>query len=73
MAKVFEITPKRALRRNGQVLTPDMVIRVTTRSQCLNPFNNGAQEVKEAYMRIYGFDYQKCNCNSGDFTFEVFG
>ena len=73
MAKVFKITPKRTIKRNRQVLTPDMVLIVTTQSQCLNPFNNGAKEIKETYMRIYGFDYQKCGCNSGDFTFEACG
>ena len=30
--KVFRITPKRIKRVNGQVLTPDMEITVTTRS-----------------------------------------
>ena len=33
MSKVFRITPKRTKRTNGRVLTPDMSITVTTRSQ----------------------------------------
>ncbi len=73
MPKVFEVTPKRAIRRNGQVLTPDMTITVTTRSQTNSPFNNGAMELKEVYMRIYGFDYKKACCSSADFTYEVLG
>ena len=73
MPKVFEVTPKRAIRRNGQVLTPDMTITVTTRSQTNSPFNNGAMELKEMYLRIYGFDYKKACCSSADFTYEVLG
>ena len=45
MSKVFRITPKRTRRVNGQVITPEMVITVTTRQHCLNPFYNGAVEV----------------------------
>lgn len=73
MAKVFFIAPKRTIRRNGQVLSPEMTLTVTTHSHSLSPFNNGAKEVKEAYQRIYNFDYQRCGCSSGDFTFDVLG
>ena len=59
MSKVFRITPKRAKRSNGQVLTPDMSITVTTRSHTTTPFYNGAVEIKEQYMRMYQFDYKK--------------
>ena len=52
MSKVFRITPKRTRRVNGQVITPEMVITVTTRQHCTNPFYNGAVEVKEQYMRM---------------------
>ena len=45
MSKVFRITPKRPRRVNGQVITPEMVITVTTRQHCTNPFYNGAVEV----------------------------
>ena len=55
--KVFRITPKRIKRVNGQVLTPDMVITVTTRSHTYDPFYNGAKEIQEQYMRMYGFAY----------------
>lgn len=73
MPKVFQVTPKRTIRRNGQVLTPDMTLTVTTRAHTNSPFNNGASELKEMYMRIYGFDYQKACCSSADFQYEVIG
>ena len=73
MPKVFQVTPKRTIRRNGQVLTPDMTLTVTTSSHMNSPFNNGATELKEMYMRIYGFDYQKACCSSADFQYEVIG
>ena len=46
MSKVFRITPKRVKRSNGQVLTPEMVITVTTKSHTTTPFYNGAVEIK---------------------------
>ena len=59
MSKVFRITPKRTRRVNGQVITPEMVITVTTRQHCLNPFYNGAVEVQEQYcMSAADFTYQ---------------
>lgn len=73
MPKVFEVTPKRTVRRNGEVLTPDMSITVTTVSHCNTPFYNGAKELKEAYMRIYGFDYQRACCSASDFTYVALG
>ena len=69
MSKVFRITPKRTRRVNGQVITPEMVITVTTRQHCLNPFYNGAVEVQEQYMRMYQFDYKRANCSKYDFDF----
>ena len=66
MSKVFRITPKRVKRSNGQVLTPDMSITVTTRSHTTTPFYNGAVEIKEQY----GFDYKKAGCSINDFEFE---
>ena len=59
MSKIFRITPKRTKRSNGQVLTPDMAITVTTRSNTTTPFYNGAVEIKEQYTRMYQFDYKK--------------
>ena len=59
MSRVFRVTPKRIKRTNGRVLTPDMSVVMTTKAHATSPFTNGAQELKEAYMRLYGFDYQK--------------
>ena len=68
MSNVFRITPKRVKRANGQVLTPDMSITVTTRSHTTTPFYNGAEEIKEQYM--FQFDYKKACCSASDFEFE---
>ncbi len=70
MSKIFRITPKRTKRSNGQVLTPDMAITVTTRSNTTTPFYNGAAEIKEQYMRMYQFDYKNACCSVNDFEFE---
>lgn len=69
MSKVFRVTPKRVKKTNGTVLTPDMAITVTTQQHTTDPFYNGAREIKEAYMRLYGFDDQKACCNKNDFEF----
>lgn len=70
MSKVFQIIPKCTKRANGTVLTPDMVVTVTTQSHTNTPFYNGAKEVQEAYMRLYGFDYKKACCSANDFEFK---
>ena len=70
MSKVFQIIPKRTKRANGTVLTPDMVVTVTTQSHTNTPFYNGSKEVQEAYMRLYGFDYKKACCSANDFEFK---
>ena len=69
MSKVFKVWPKRLKRANGTVLTLEMNIVVTTKMSVSNPFYNGAQEIKETYMRIYQFDYQKANCYQSDFNY----
>jgi hypothetical protein len=69
MSKVFRITPRRVKRANGTVLTPEMSITVTTAQHTSDPFYNGAREVKEAYARLLGFDYQKACCSKNDFDF----
>lgn len=71
--KVFRITPKRVKRANGTVLTPEMVVTVTTQIHTATPFYNGAKEVADAYMRIYGFDYYKACCSANDFSFKALG
>lgn len=70
MSKVFRITPKAVRRVNGTVLTPEMTVVVTTKIHTSDPFYNGAAEVQEAYMRLYGFDYKKACCNKGYFNVE---
>lgn len=71
--KVFRITPKRIKRVNGQVLTPEMEVTVTTRQHTSDPFYNGAEEIRVTYMRLYGFDYKKACCSKGDFEFKALG
>lgn len=73
MGNVFRVTQKRIKRVNGTILTPEMEVTVTTKNFTSNPFYNGAQEIKEMYMRLYGFDYQKANCNQGDFDYKMLG
>ena len=63
MSRVFQVIPKRIKRVNGTVLTPEMVVTVTTQTHTSSPFNNGAKEVQEAYMRLYNFDYKKAGCS----------
>ena len=70
MSKVFRITPKRIKRSNGTVLTPDMVITVTTRQHTTDPFYNGALEIREQYIRMFQFDYKRACCSKYDFVFE---
>lgn len=71
MSLVFQVIPKRVKRSNGLVLTPEMSLTVTLKHHNSSPFNNGAIEVKEAYMRVYNFDYKKACCTPADFTFRA--
>lgn len=73
MGKVFKVRPVRVKRANGQVLTPDMEIIVTTKSHTTDPFYNGAKEIQEQYMRMYQFDYKKSCCSKCDFEFMKLG
>ena len=68
--RVFRVIPKQVKRTNGTVLTPEMDVIVTTQIHTSDPFYNGAKEVKEAYMRLYGFDYKKACCSVDDFEFK---
>ena len=70
MSRVFQVIPKRIKRVNGTVLTPEMVVSVTSQTHTSSPFNNGAKEVQEAYMRLYNFDYKKAGCSVNDFEFR---
>lgn len=47
-----------------------MGVTVTTQIHTSDPFYNGAKEVQEAYMRLYGFDYKKACCSKNDFEFK---
>ena len=71
MSKVFQVKPKRIKRSNGTVLTPEMVVTVTTMQHTVTPFYNGAKEVQEAYMRIYAFDYRKACCNPNQYCVKL--
>ncbi len=71
MSKVFQVRPKRIKRTNGTVLTPEMVVTVTTAMHTSDPFYNGAKEIQEVYMRQYGFDYKRACCNKNDFDFRA--
>lgn len=71
MSKVFQVKPKRIKRSNGTVLTPEMVVTVTTAMHMPSPFANGAKEVQETYMRIYGYDYKKAVCVPSDFEWKA--
>ena len=68
--RVFEIIPKRIKRTSDAVLTPEMKVIVTTNIHTSDPFYNGAEEIKEAYMRLYRFDYKKAGCSMDDFEFK---
>lgn len=70
MSRQFQIIPKRVKHVNGTVLTPEMVVTVTTVQHTVTTFYNGAKEVQEAYMRLYGFDYKKACCSANDFDFR---
>jgi hypothetical protein len=71
MSRVFRVVPKRIKKVNGTVLTPEMAITVTMAQPTSSPFINGAKEVQEMYMRMYGFNYRKAHCVSSDFTFTA--
>ncbi len=56
--------PKRIKRANGTVLTPDMVITVTTRQHTTAPFYNGAVVIQKQYMCMFQLDYKRANCSA---------
>lgn len=59
MSNIFRVTPKRIIRRNGLVLTPEMSIVVTMHTHSSTPFNNGAEEVKRAIYAHVRFRLQE--------------
>lgn len=52
MSKVFQVRPKRIKRSNGTVLTPDMVVTVTTQQHTTTPFYNGAKAMSELSIHL---------------------
>ncbi len=62
MSKVFQVKPKRIKRINGTVLTPEMVVTVTTQQHTTNPFYNGAKEVQESQQNLLLIAYQRVKC-----------
>lgn len=71
MAKQFRVTPKKTRNVNGVVISPEMGTIVTTKSHTNDPFYNGAIEIKEIFMRLYGVDIKKGNYTKGDFNIEI--
>ena len=69
-ATVFRVWPKRVIRSNGQVLTPEQAIIVTVPGNPCTPFANGAKEIKAELLRLYNFDYKKADCKPNDFNFK---
>ena len=52
MSKVFQVKPKRLKRSNGTVLTPEMVVTVTTMQHTATPFYNGAKAVSYTHLTL---------------------
>lgn len=69
--KVFKVWPKRTKRLSGQVITPEMVVIVTTKYYTPTPFYNGWEEVRAVYMNMYLVDIKRMGCCQADFNFEV--
>ncbi|MDD4990729.1 MAG: DUF6140 family protein [Paludibacter sp.] len=73
MSKLFKVWPKKPRNTNSVIISPAMEVIVTTKSHTGDPFYNGAVEVKEAYMRLYGVDLKKGCYTKGDFEVQVLG
>ena len=71
MARVFKVKPRKEKRANGIIISPAMEVVVTTKQEASTPFYNGAVELKEAFMRLYGVDIKKGNYSQMDFLIEV--
>ena len=54
MSRVFQVKPKRLKHSNSTVLTPDMVVTVTTMQHTATLFYNGTKEVHK-YIDLYAF------------------
>jgi hypothetical protein len=71
MAKVFKVYPKQNRNVNGVSITPEMVAVITTKQTTLDPFCNGAVEIKDAFLRLYGVDIKKGYYTKNDFNVEI--
>lgn len=69
--RVFRVWPKRTKTANGVIITPSMVVTVTTQYQCTTPFSHGMNDVASAYMNLYRCDIKRLGCCSGDFNFQA--
>ena len=74
MSRVFQVKPKSTIRSNGTIVTPEMVVTITSERLFPNQlFLNDAKEIKDAYMRQYGNDYSKARWSSWDFEVKELG
>lgn len=55
------------------IITPEMTAVVTTRIHRGDPVGDGASEVREAFMRLYGVDLKKGCYSKNDFDINVLG
>lgn len=69
--RVFRVWPKRMKRSNGQIISPEMVVVVTTSTHASTPFVNGAKELKDMYRSMYHCDLSKLAINPGDFNYTI--
>lgn len=53
MSKVFQVKPKRLKRSNGTVLTPDMVVTVTTMQHTATPFYWSQGGARSLHAHLY--------------------
>ena len=66
---LYRATIKRTHTTNGVHLEKGMSVEIPTTSS--GPFNNGAHEVIDAFMRKYGLDIKKAGAaNQGDILLE---
>ena len=67
MERLFKVTPNKSRNVNRFVISPEMEVIVTTKFHTNDPFYNGAVEVKESFMRLYGVDLKKGCSTKGEF------
>lgn len=67
--RVFRVWPKRTRQANGQIISPEMVVVISTWGA--SPFANNAKELCEAYRNIYRCDLRKMVYSPSDFNYKV--